>query len=72
MQKINWTPEMDALLGQDEDRAIADRLYREYPAMRWISTKLVQERRKTLGIGVRLEFGNYPTLSAFFAQMATD
>lgn len=48
--KINWTPEMDALLGQDEDRAIADRLYREYPAMRWISTKLVQERRKALGI----------------------
>ena len=41
---------MDALLGQDEDRAIADRLYREYPAMRWISTKLVQERRKALGI----------------------
>ena len=25
-----------------------------------------------LGIGVRLEKGNYPTLSAFFAQMATD
>ena len=23
-------------------------------------------------IGVRLEKGNYPTLSAFFAQMATD
>ncbi|MDM7089835.1 hypothetical protein QUG53_24520, partial [Enterobacter asburiae] len=23
-------------------------------------------------VGVRLEKGNYPTLSAFFAQMATD
>ncbi|WP_458102616.1 hypothetical protein [Enterobacter asburiae] len=23
-------------------------------------------------LGVRLEKGNYPTLSAFFAQMATD
>ncbi|ELN0122043.1 hypothetical protein RY604_004770 [Escherichia coli] len=25
-----------------------------------------------VNIGVRLEKGNYPTLSAFFAQMATD
>ncbi|EKA2676186.1 hypothetical protein OKW79_004489 [Salmonella enterica] len=50
VQKNNWTPEMDALLGQDEDRATANRLYREFPSMRWISTKLVQERRKALGI----------------------
>lgn len=41
---------MDALLGQDEDRVTANRLYREFPSMRWISTKLVQERRKALGI----------------------
>jgi hypothetical protein len=31
-------------------------------------------KRNTYNIteGVRLEKGNYPTLSAFFAQMATD
>lgn len=38
----------------------------------------VTEDNKTLRVrlididGVRLEKGNYPTLSAFFAQMATD
>lgn len=46
---INWTPDMDALLGQDEDNAIASRLYAKYPLLS-ISPKLVKERRKALGI----------------------
>lgn len=31
-----------------------------------------KERLLIVPDGVRLEKGNYPTLSAFFAQMATD
>lgn len=32
----------------------------------------LKELQTIVELGVRLEKGNYPTLSAFFAQMATD
>ncbi|BBV84543.1 hypothetical protein STW0522ENT60_P40010 (plasmid) [Enterobacter kobei] len=43
---------------------------RAYPYLLDVQSDIIGELATR--IGVRLEKGNYPTLSAFFAQMATD
>lgn len=42
MKEINWTPEMDAMLGEDHDRIVASKLK--------ITEKQVRYRRHKLGL----------------------
>ena len=55
-----FSPEQEARIGE----IAADYLVSHPEILVTVSQKLQE--------GVRLEKGNYPTLSAFFAQMATD